>query len=241
MGDIAKVIHTSRLEINIAKLYLFFLPFRLFGQLAGLQSIVGVCANYMAFVFHVLGFIIWLINENGKIGFAGEDNFSLIKKLCLLTVYLNLSSFVMAVVIQITMGNQGGESAFSGIAGMVIYFTQYFLIFAYNARVLDIIDRETINYILHWVCLVLLFIGYFQVLVMNGVGGSAYDALNIFGNLNSSGNLPKLCPDRCGRRNCRMHNRCFCISIFVVTSIVYTAKKIYIGNHFMVDSLIFYL
>lgn len=226
MGDITKEIHTSRLEINIAKLYLFFLPFRLFVQLAGLQSIVGVCANYMAFVFHVLGVMIWLINENGKISFAGLDNFSFINRAGILTIYLHLSSLVMAVAIQITMGNQGGESAFSGIAGMVIYFTQYFLIFVYNARVFDILDRETINYILHWVCLVLLFIGYFQVLVMNGVGGSVYDSLNIFGNLNSSGNLPKLCLTGAEGATAGCIIAIF-VFPYLLSQALYTRKKIY--------------
>lgn len=192
-ADFQRKINTNNTEILIAKLYVFSLAFRLFSQLSFIKSIVGVCANYMAFVFHVLGLIAWAINEHGKISFNNYENRRTMRTGGITYLYLTLSSVVMACFIQTVYGNHGGESAFSGIAGMIIYFLQYLFMLVYNTRVFAILDLNDLNRILHKECILLLLIGYFQVLVMNGVGRNAYDFLNIFGNLNSSSRLPKLC------------------------------------------------
>ncbi len=186
-------INTNKLEIWIARLYVFFLPFRLFTQLSILKSFVGVCANYMPFVFHVLGLLMWIVNEHGRLSLNSRENAYTLRSGGATYVYLTISSVIMACIIQATHGSHGGESAFSGISGMIIYFLQYLLIFTYNIRVFALLSLEDLNRILHRVCIVLLIIGFFQVLVMNGVGGGIYDALNIFGNLNPSTYLPKLC------------------------------------------------
>ncbi len=220
-----KMIQTSKLEILIAKLYLYFMPFRMFSQLSLLKSIFGVCANYMPFVFHVLGMLLWIRNENGKIGFHVSDVGPLLKSMGKTMVYLNLSSCAMSILIQLNYGNHGEENAFSGISGMLVYFAQYFFMFLYNARVFELLDRETINQILHRVCIILLFIGLFQVAVMNGVGGAIYNKLNIFGNLAT--NLPKLCLTTDEGSNA---GRVIAIFVFpyLFSQIIQTGKKIYI-------------
>ena len=181
----------DRIEVYIAKLYCLSLPFRMFSQLSSLKNIFGVCANYVPFILHVIGLILWLINEKGRLDFDGKNG--LVKYSTLLIVYLNLSSVLMAIVIQSVYGNQGSENAFQGIAGMIIYFVQYLLMFLYNYRVLKIIPLRDINRYLHFVSVLLLLIGYFQVLVMNGIGISLYNRLNFLGMLNSPAHLPKLC------------------------------------------------
>lgn len=187
------MINTNSIEILIAKLYVFFLPFRLFTQLSVLKNIVGVCANYMPIVFHVLGLLMWVINEHGRLSFNSEENTYTLRTGAFTYLWLTISSIIMSCVIQAIYGNHGDESAFSGISGMIIYFLQYLFIFIYNIRVFALLNLDDLNRILHKVCIVLLIIGYFQVLVMNGIGGGVYDALNIFGNLNPSTYLPKLC------------------------------------------------
>ena len=58
-------ISTTRLEIRVAKLYIFFLPFRMIMPFEWLQGIIGPLANYFDLIFHLWGFILWLQNEKG--------------------------------------------------------------------------------------------------------------------------------------------------------------------------------
>lgn len=181
------------LEITVAKLYVFLLPFRLIAPLSFLNSILGVCALYTVVVFHILGFILWIYNEGGVLGTKDFWNGRLIKYIFFLVIYLNLSSFIMAFVMQAEHGSLGNEDAFSGIAGMIVYFTQYAFMFLYNMRVFQILNKETINALLHKLCVTLLVIGYIQVLVMNGIGGAIYDAIDVLDVLQNSNLLGKLC------------------------------------------------
>lgn len=178
-----------RLETTIAKLYCVSLPFRMISQLSFLKDVVGGCANYIPFVFHLFGLLLWLNNENGKLNFEKKD---LVGNTFKLMLWLNCSSVVMAFVIQSIYGNHGSENAFQGIVGMLIYFLHYMLIFIYNFRVFQLLSRQEINKILHIDCIALLTLGYIQVLVMNGVGAGLYDRINIFGIVNPSSMLAKL-------------------------------------------------
>ena len=71
----------SSLEKSIAKLYIFFLPIRLFSQLDFLKSILNVAANYMAIVFHIFGLLAWLLNENFTFRLNNKKNGELFKDL----------------------------------------------------------------------------------------------------------------------------------------------------------------
>lgn len=186
-------VQTNALELLIAKLYVLSLPFRLFAQLDFFQGIFGACATYLPFLFHLLGMFLWVINERGKIRISGKQNSILIRNCTLLVMWFHISSLIMACVIQSLYGNHGSENAFQGIVGMIVYFTQYLLIFVYNIRVFQLLTVETLQKLLHIACLELLGIAYFQVLVMNQIGVGIYDSMNIFGILNSSDVLPKLC------------------------------------------------
>ena len=180
-------------EITVAKLYVFLLPFRLIAPLSFLKSILGVCALYTVIVFYILGLILWFYNERGVLGTKDFSNSRLIKYIIALAIYLNLSSIMMSFVMQNEHGNLGSDDAFSGIIGMLVYFTQYALMFLYNMRVFEILKKETINSLLHKLCITLLVIGYIQVLVMNGVGGAIYDAIDVLDVVRNSDQLPKLC------------------------------------------------
>lgn len=182
----------SSLEKSIAKLYIFFLPIRLFSQLDFLKSILNVAANYMAIVFHIFGLLAWLLNENFTFRLNNKKNGELFKEFAWLIVYLNGSSIIMACVIQLIHGSYAGETAFSGIAGILIYFFQFLLMILYNIRVFTVLNKKEIKKALHTLCVALLGLGYIQVAVMNGIGGTIYDRLDIFDVLYNS-NMPKLC------------------------------------------------
>lgn len=184
-------LNNMRLEIMIAKLYCICLPFRMITQLSFLKNYVGACANYIPFIFHIIGILLWIVNTNAKIDFPEKNDLATFT--IKLMIWLNCSSIVMAIVIQSIYGNQGGENAFQGIVGMLLYFFQYALMFLYNYRVFTLLSLKELNKVLHIDCYALLIIGYMQVLVMNGIGSSIYNAINIFGIVNSSSQLPKLC------------------------------------------------
>lgn len=184
-------INSYSFETIIAKLYVVSLPFRMISQLSVIKSIFGVCANFTPFVFHILGLIIWLFNEGGKLSF--DEKSELVGNAAKLLIWLNTSSIIMAVIMQLTYGNHGYENAFQGIAGMMVYFTQYFMMFLYNYRVFKLLSIDELNTLLHIDCLMLLVIGYAQVLVMNGFGIAFYNRLNVLGFLNPPSRLPKLC------------------------------------------------
>lgn len=181
----------NSLEKTIAVLYVLFMPVRLISQLSVLKNVFGVCADFMPFIFHALGLTLWIINEGGRLECPGKED--LAHRAVMLIIWLNISSVIMACIIQFIYGNHGSENAFQGIAGMIVYFTQYLLMLLYNYRVFRLLSIDELNKYLHIDCLVLLVIGYFQVLVMNGIGGTVYDRVNVFGVLNASSRLPKLC------------------------------------------------
>ena len=180
----------QKLEVVAAELYLFFLPFRQITQLSFLKTIVGASVDWFPSIFHGIGLLLWLISANGTFNIHDEKR-GLFRYALALVIYLNVSSFIMAIIMQLTYGNQGSENAFQGVMGMELYFFQYFLMFLYNYRVFQIISIDRLKKILGWCCRTLLVIGYFQILVMNGIGGELYNKLNIFGFLSSS--LPKVC------------------------------------------------
>lgn len=179
------------LEKKIAMLYCISLPFRMFSQLSFLKGALGGCANYLPFLFHVLGMLLWIANDKGKLRVNGKEE--LTGYALKLTVWLNVSSIIMAIVIQTFYGNQGSENAFQGIVGMLIYFVQYFLMFLYNYRVFRLLTIDELNKLLHIDCVVLLVIGYMQILVMNGIGAGIYDVINFLEILKPSGRMAKLC------------------------------------------------
>lgn len=183
--------YIDRFERLIAILYCCALPYRLLVQLSVLKNIFGVCANYSSFLFHVIGILLWIYNENGTPCLGRKRH--LIANAGYLVLYLNTSSLIMACFIQAVYGNHGSENAFQGVFGMIVYFLQYFLMFIYNYRVFQLVSLENIRKILHINCICLLVIGYMQILVMNNIGGSLYDTLNVFKILNDSTHLPKLC------------------------------------------------
>lgn len=186
-------LNTHNMEIAIAKMYLYLLPFRMISPLLFIKDIVGVCALYTDFVLHMAGMLLWVFNCKGNLTAPSSENKLLITNFIKLVMYLNCSSIVMSFVIDSRFGRLGNDTAFDGIMGMLIYFTQYALMLLYNMRVFSLLDRKTISKILHQVCVVLLVIGYMQVLVMNGIGGAIYDAIDILDIVRNSNQLPKLC------------------------------------------------
>ena len=183
---------TTRNEINLAKLYVFLLPFRMFTPFLFLEKLLGPIVDYADALLHIIGLMVWAINEGGF--YISSSNRPLFNKIRNSIFYLNFSSFVMAFVMLAGYGYCNGVSPFRGILPQTLFYFQYILIFLYNIRVFSILSYNEIVSILKSTCRTLLVIGYIQVAVMNGIGTALYDTIaNTIGGTNPSSLLPKLC------------------------------------------------
>ena len=185
----------EKLVVLVAKAYLILLPIRMIAPLLFLQDYLGVTANYFDLVLHLMGLILIVLGSRGVIQIGKDKTSRLFHYFVLMIVWFNLSSVVMAIVMQSVHGNIGNESAFSGIAGMLVYFTQYVFIVFYNKEIFRYITKEEIIGLLNKLVLFLFILGYFQIAVMvsGGLFASLYDKLDILDIVRNSEKLPKLC------------------------------------------------
>lgn len=99
----------------------------------------------------------------------------------------------MAFITQISKGSYAGETAFSGIVGMFIYFWQYYLIVYYDFFVFKMLSSKNILKILNRLCLFLLILGYVQIICLNSNKIKLlFTKLDIFGVLFPADNMWKL-------------------------------------------------
>lgn len=184
-----------RLTILLAKAYLLLLPIRMIAPLLFLQNYFGASANYFDLVLHIMGLALIVVGSRGVIQIGKDRTSKLFHYLVLMIVWFNLSSVVMAIVMQSIHGNIGNESAFRGIAGMLVYFTQYVFIVFYNKEIFRYITTEEIIDLLNKLVWFLFILGYFQIAVMvsGGLFASLYDKLDIMDIVRNSEKLPKLC------------------------------------------------
>ncbi len=181
------------LEKFIAIAYIYLLPVRMLATFAVLRNILPGATVYIDFLLHIAGLSLFFCHHFRRSTFNTVEYrsvFSFIK----LIIYLNCSSVFMAAIIQLVLGSHGQENAFSGIAGMLIYFSQYALMVLYNKWVLELVSREQLEKIWGRVCWALLILGYWQgaCITAGGIFSAAYDAFNVLGVLHAS-DMPKLC------------------------------------------------
>lgn len=168
------------LKVKLAKLYIFFLPIRMIYPFIFLQNIFVGAAFYFDFILHVLGLILMVLSNKGLFRFKNDKSTNLFQYIVLMVTWFNISSLIMAFFIQNRYGNYGVESAFDGIKGNVLYFTQYVLMIIYNKNIFKMLSKNEINRILGKVCTYLLILGYIQIIVftLRGELISFYDKLD---------------------------------------------------------------
>lgn len=182
------------IEIALAKLYVYLLPIRMFTQLSFLRTLLRGAAGYFDITIHFIAILLIILRGQGVINFRNDSSARVLKYFTGLVIYLNLSSFIMAIVIQSIYGNHGSESAFSGIVGMVIYFFQFAFMFFYNKEVFSMLSKEEIFRILKRVSIFLLVLGYWQigVLTVGGIFGRIYNTIDVLDILADLPQMPKL-------------------------------------------------
>jgi len=166
---------TSALEIMVAKMYVFLLPFRMFSPFEFLQDYFHGLVDYFDSIVILFGLALWILNA-GNLSVPKTDK-PLYRTIKYSIWYLNISSLVMAVITYLTYGNYNGVSPFYGILPMELYYFQYLLMFLYNIRVFRILNYSTLINLISLTCDVLLVIGYIQILLVFGIGNSIYDTM----------------------------------------------------------------
>ena len=186
--------HAGKLEKNIAKLYIILLSFRMISPFLFIQRVFHAGAGSIDFILHIIGILLILIRTKGVISFGRGMESKLLKSFFALVVYLNISSLIMALVMQMKDGNIGSDSAFDAISGMIVYFFQYAFIFYYNKEVFAMLTRKEIENSIQACIWCLFVIGYIQIAVMNlgGVFSVIYDRFDIFDIFVDSNKLGKL-------------------------------------------------
>lgn len=172
----------STFERSIAKLYLFLLPVRMISPLLGFASLFHGAAQNFDFILNILGIAVYLIEHRFVLTISNTNSSDrAFKTFGLTACVLNSMSLVMAFLTQITKGSYAGETAFSGILGMEIYFFQYVLIIAYNRRVFHILSEDEIKRVLSCACWALMILGYYQalVLIFGGVFRSILESIDV--------------------------------------------------------------
>ena len=184
----------SNLEILIAKLYLHLLPIRMISQLLFLRNLLPGATGYFDFILHFMGVCLLILNSKRNKTIQKDTTSRLANYFYTMIIFLNISSFVMAIVIQATYGNYASESAFDGITGMVIYFFQYALMIFYNKNIFQMMSKEEILKIIQRVCVFLLILGYWQIAILNfgGIYRTLLDSVDIFNILYPTHPMPKL-------------------------------------------------
>lgn len=194
MHEAGLIVKTSKLEIQLAKIYIFLLPIRMIPPLLGVAALFHGAALYFDFILNALGILLYLYHSNGKIYLANDNPSRLTRDFAVSVVILNVISILMAIETQITQGDYAGESAFSGIIGMQIYYFQFVLIVLYNRRVFNILSEDEIWWVLSWSNAFLLILGYFQMaaLLLGGTFRSAITSIDVFHILWPDDNMWKL-------------------------------------------------
>lgn len=186
-----KVIYDGKINLQrlVAIIYIYMLPFRMILQLSNLFVFFKGAAYYFDIVFHIIGLSLLLIRKKR----VPKEEKKLLNLIRNIVIIFSIISIVMAFITQISKGSYAGETAFSGIVGMFIYFWQYYLIVYYDFFVFKMLSSKNILKILNRLCLFLLILGYVQIICLNSNKIKLlFTKLDIFGVLFPADNMWKL-------------------------------------------------
>ena len=185
------IIESSRnnRESLIAKIYFLTIVVRMISQLSFISGFIGSAADYLAIIPHFFGILLVIRRTRWTVRFDNNEEGNLLSLFLKMVLWFSANSVVMATVMQITRGSLGGETAFEGIAGMLIYWMQYFFILYYNYEAFKILKKDELYKLLKIINVGLLILGYIQigVTLLGGAFARIYDAIDVFDILCDSG------------------------------------------------------
>lgn len=157
-------INSNKLNENLFKVYILLLPITLFHPLK-LNKIFGAPADTSSFLLHVLGMIIIVLST---IRLRQIKASNLMVYLGIMIFVLDLSSLLMAFILNYKLGILYGENTYLAMSGDFIYYIQIFFIFYYNYYVGSSIDKKIISKMFYIITIYELIIGYLQILILKG-------------------------------------------------------------------------
>lgn len=171
-----------KLQIAVAKAYIFLLPVRMILPLIFTQNYVGACATYFDLFLHLLGLALIVIAKRGVFQIGRDKTSKLFQYFALMFICFGISSLIMSVVMQTTYGSIGNQTAYSAVFNMNVYFTQYLIIVFYNKEIFSMLSVDDISKIFGKLMVCFLVLGYIQLAVINlgGFVGRLYNTMDIF-------------------------------------------------------------
>ncbi len=175
-----------KLELLIAKLYLFLLPVRMINIFSNITLFIGEPAKYFDFILNILGlsliFIRFLFTKRISNSSKKEKLFDYF--VLMITIF-NISSFIMSIIIDSKYGTYANETSYFATAKVILVFIQYTSMIFYNKEIYKILGIEKIKNILYKSVSFLLILGYIQlfVILFGGIIEELYikfDILDIF-------------------------------------------------------------
>ena len=175
-----------KLELQIAKLYLFLLPIRMINIFSNITSFIGAPAKYLDFIISLLGLFLIMLRAfvTKRISNASKKEKLFDYFVFMITIF-NISSLLMSIVIDNRYGSYAQENSYIAVTKTVIIYIQYISMIFYNKEIYKLLGSNKIKNILFKSVTFLLIIGYIQLLVIlfGGIIKELYiklDILNIF-------------------------------------------------------------
>ena len=156
----------KKIEKNVAKLFIIFLPFRMFVPFKNVFSMFGPLSGRTSFLFLCLGIVLMIINTKGVLSLKKDVYGVLFKLLCFMYAFVNITSLIMAMLLYNELGTIGGENALIGIIPNMLYTVSYIITIYYVRRVFQLLNRNEVSNLLEYIVNMSILVGFFQILIL---------------------------------------------------------------------------
>ena len=157
------------IEHWIAKMYVFFISFRMLSVLSPIVSVFGMQAECFSFIFHFWGLFLLLLRWNGKIMISNRNGSGrLLRYFWHMIFFFSMISFVMATYVFFTYGRYNGKSPYVAVIKLLLDFVQYALIIVYSREVFLLLGKKEVYKWLLYSSRANLIIGYLQIAQLFG-------------------------------------------------------------------------
>lgn len=177
------------LEKLIAKLFIFFLPFKMFSPLYPLSNITHGLANTASFLFIIIGLLLVLLRKKLVIqnGYGGK----IFKNFIIMWLVCDLTSLVMAVLLHDQVGTIGGEDTFSAVLKKILFSFAYILFVYYGIEVWKLLSKDEITNVITKSIDFCIIVGMIQILILFKISFAVaiYDFINTGFNAFSSSEI----------------------------------------------------
>ena len=152
------------LGTTIAYVFIFLLPFRMLWPINSITNVLGAVASFSSFVFHFFGIVLMIIDGDFKMPKPKIEK-TTIGIFVLMILYFVFNSVIASLLMNITYGSYNGVSNIASTFKIVLNFIQYLMIIIYSIYAVGKLGFEKVFKVISWSLVVVLFIGYFQLIL----------------------------------------------------------------------------